>query len=92
MDRPARGVRERLAISTVKDSKSGKTYLKLVNILPKPVQTEVTCPGLAAKTAKVTTLQGAWDKQDAVPQTSTTNVSDSFNYELPPYSFTIIEL
>ncbi|MCR5819577.1 MAG: alpha-L-arabinofuranosidase [Bacteroidaceae bacterium] len=85
-------VRKRLAISTVNDTRNGKTYLKIVNILPKSVKTEINCPGLASKTTKVTTLQGAWDSQKVEPQTSAVDVSDRFNYELPPYSFTIIEL
>ena len=39
-----KGVRERMAVSTVRDTKTGKTYIKLVNAMPYSVKTNVNIP------------------------------------------------
>ena len=92
--RPAAdNVNRRLVTSVVRDSKTGRTYLKLVNVLPQPVKASISFPGLVSKTAKVTVLKGdGWADRNAVPATSQLQVSDTFTYDVPPYSFSVIEL
>ena len=86
-------VKLRLTTSVVRASATGKTYLKLVNVLPQSVKASVSFPGLTSKTATVTVLKGdGWADRNAVPATSQLQVGETFSYEVPPYSFSIIEL
>lgn len=86
-------VRLRLVTSVVKDSATGKTYLKLVNVLPNSVKASITLPGLTSKMATVTVLKGdGWADRNAVPATSQLQVGETFNYDVPAYSFSVIEL
>ncbi len=88
------GVRERLAASAVKDSKTGKTYLKLVNILPVDVEAHLTLKGLIteAKTCKTTTLSGPYDSTTARPAQGTITLKPECDVTLPAYSFVLVEL
>lgn len=88
------GVRERLAVSTVRDSKTGKTYLKLVNILNHPVTAHLQLRGVldGEKTCKRTLLTGAFDSTSARPEEDTVTLSPDSEYVMPPYSFSLIEL
>lgn len=94
VDNRQSGVRERLAISTVRDSRSGRSYIKLVNMLPCPVSAHVQLDGLltAEQLCKTTTLTGRYDSRDARPQPGTVTLSPDCQVELPGYSFTVIEL
>jgi alpha-L-arabinofuranosidase len=89
-----KGVRERLAVSTVRDSKTGKTYLKLVNVLNHPVQAhlQLRCVLNAQKACKRTILTGAYDSKDARPTEDVVKLSPDCEYTMPAYSFTLIEL
>ena len=89
-----KGVRERLAVSTVRDSKTGKTYLKLVNVLNHPVQAHLQLRGVlsAQKACKRTILTGAYDSKDARPTEDEIKLSPDCEYTMPAYSFTLIEL
>lgn len=83
----------RLVTSVVRDSATGRTYLKMVNVLPRAVRANIAFPGLTAKTANVVVLKGdGFADRSAVPVTTQLSVSDSFTYDVPPYSFSIIEL
>ena len=88
------GVRERLAVSTVQDTHSGVTYLKLVNILNHPVSAHLQLKGLldGEKACKMTILTGNYDSTTARPQEKSITLSADCEYEMPPYSFTLIEL
>ncbi len=88
------GVKERLAVSTVRDSKTGKTYMKIVNLLPVRVDTHVQLKGLldGEKTCKTTTLTGKYDSTKARPVEGTATLSPDCHLDLPAYSFTLIEL
>ncbi len=93
------GVRERMAVSTVRDSVSGRTYLRLVNLMHKPVEAHVVLKGMeqafgpeGKKQTKMTRLSGAHDDRHARPVEHTVSVSPDFRMELPPYSFSLIEL
>lgn len=87
------GVRERLAVSTVRDDKKGKTYLKLVNVLNHDVTARLTLKGVlnGEQVCKRTLLTGAYDSTDARPSEDEIRLSPDCEYTMPAYSFTIIE-
>lgn len=94
-----KGVRERLAVSTVRDSKTGKVYIKLVNVLNHPVKGKLDLGSLKDKfaqsqsvDARLHLLTGNWDDRNAKPMERTIQVSPEFEYELPAYSFSLIEI
>ena len=94
-----KGVRERLAVSTVRDSKSGKVYVKMVNLLNHPVKghlkfdnAEKLFGNNTSLNAKLHLLTGNYDDREARPQTKDIVVTPDFEYELPAYSFSLIEL
>ena len=94
-----KGVRERLAASTVCDTKTGKVYLKIVNLLNHPVKSKIDLSGLAERfngaehiNARLHLLTGKYDDVNARPQESVIKVTPNFEYELPAYSFSLIEL
>ena len=81
----------RLAASTVRDSKSGKTYVKLVNLLPVALETELKSVGLDFPAhASFRRLTGEWNSLDA-RATSPAPIDLTAPLTLPPYSFTVIE-
>lgn len=88
------GVRERLGISTVRNTSTGKTYIKLVNILPVEVTANLKINGLTEgnRTCKIVTLTGEYDSTTAVPTESTTTIAPNCTLSLPPYSFSVVEL
>ncbi len=89
------GVRERLAASTVRDSKTGRTYIKLVNMLPVEVDAHLQLTGLLTeveKVCKTTTLTGNYNSTTARPQKGEARLSQDCSMTLPPYSFTLVEL
>lgn len=87
------GVRERLAVSTVRDNKTGKTYLKLVNVLNHDVTAHLTLKGILneEQVCKRTLLTGAYDSTDARPSEDEVRISPDCEYIMPAYSFTLIE-
>lgn len=89
------GVNERLAVSTVRDSKSGKTYLKIVSALPVEVDAHLLLKDMgvdAEKSCKATVLKGAFDSLTAKPEQTTVQLSADCNVKVAPYSFTVVEL
>ncbi|MCF0199602.1 MAG: alpha-L-arabinofuranosidase, partial [Bacteroidaceae bacterium] len=88
------GVRERLGVSTVKDTKTGKTYLKLVNILPCEVKAHLVLGGVlkGQKNCRTIVLTGAFDSTEAKPYAQMQSFSPDCHYTMPAYSFTLIEL
>lgn len=88
------GVGERLAVSTVRDTRTGRTYLKLVNVLNHDVEAHLTLKGLLAgeKTCKRTLLTGAYDSTTARPKTDEVRLSPDCKYVMPAYSFTLIAI
>jgi alpha-L-arabinofuranosidase len=88
------GVKKRVAVSVVRDTKAQTVIIKMVNLLPKAVQSTVDLNGIdmAGTTAIKTVLQGRPDSKDARPVTSDYPVTGKFNTALPPYSFTVIRI
>lgn len=94
-----KGVRERLAVSTVRDSATGKVYIKMVNLLNHPVKGRLDLSGLEecfngsqSVAARLHLLTGNYDDRDARPQESDLQLTPDFEYELPAYSFSLIEI
>ncbi|WP_295124890.1 alpha-L-arabinofuranosidase C-terminal domain-containing protein [uncultured Chitinophaga sp.] len=87
-------VKKRIAYSIVRDSKSKDLIVKLVNMLPVTVTTNVDLAGVepAAGEAKKIVLQGAPDDKTATPAESSMTVSGKFDTALAPYSFTVIRI
>ena len=94
-----KGVRERLAVSTVRDTKTGKIYIKMVNLLNHPVKGNLKMEGFedlfksqAERTVRLHLLTGAYDDTQARPQVKDMTISQEFEYELPAYSFSLVEI
>ena len=77
----------RIGASVVRDSKTGKRYLKLVNALPSTLKIHVEGINLPA-TVKCQQFTGAIDDQKA----KTTEIETIEPTTLPPYSLRVIEL
>ena len=86
-------VPERVGVSVVRDPATGDHIVKLANLLPVPVTATVDDAGLDLRgAATLTVLQGAPDDRDAVPHTASLTIGDTFTYELPAYSFSVIRV
>lgn len=79
--------------SIVRDSKTGDVIVKLVNLLPVSIETDVRLPGMDGiqSSATRTVLAGA-PETTPLPVTDTIEAGTSFKQELPAYSFTVIRL
>ncbi len=88
------GVKKRIAISVVRDSKSNDLIVKLVNMLPVNVNAQVDLTGLVSpgSTAKKIELQGDPADKNAKPQESSITITDKSTLALNPYSVTVIRL
>lgn len=85
-------VSKRVAVSVVHDSSSNDLILKMVNLLPVEVKTQVRLDGSGERrpSAIRTLLTGTPADQKARPVTDTIFVSNDFSVTLPAYSFTVI--
>ena len=82
----------RVAVSTVRDSRSGRTYVKMVNLLPVAANTTLAATGLQLPaTATFRRLTGDWNSVDARATEPAPIDLSSGTIVLPPYSFTVIE-
>lgn len=86
-------VKMRIASSIVRDSKTGDIIVKLVNLLPVTVNTNMQLPGMENinPSAARTILAGLPDATP-LPVTDTVEVGEHFTLMLPAYSFTVIRL
>jgi alpha-L-arabinofuranosidase len=87
-------IRKRIAVSVVRDSKSNDLIVKMVNILPIAVNTQIKLEGIDAimPSAIRTVLTGTPDDNKARPVTGNIAVSNNFSCSLPAYSFTVIRI
>ena len=85
-------VRNRVAVSVVRDSKSNDLIIKMVNMLPVSIKTHVTLnnTGDVQSVATCTTLSGKPDDRNVTPVTKTIGISKEFPCTLPAYSLTVI--
>jgi alpha-L-arabinofuranosidase len=87
-------VRKHIAVSVVLDSKSGDLIVKMVNLLPVSVRTQLKldeADKLASK-AERTVLTGKPDGSNLLPVVDTISAGTEFPCELPAYSLTVIRL
>ena len=80
-------LKHRLGASVVRDSKTGKTYVKLVNALPCELQLTVSGLDIPAS-AQAEGFEGKPEDQN--PEIKTGEIGTAI--VLPPYSFRVIEL
>ena len=87
-------VRQRIAVSTVRDTQTGRTYIKIVNLLPHPVATQLQLQELLVKpsvAATMTQLTGQLDDTEARPtQPQSITLQPQTDITLPANSFTMI--
>ncbi|MCK7555703.1 hypothetical protein MKQ70_12025 [Chitinophaga sedimenti] len=86
-------VKKRVAFSIVRDDPSKDVIVKLVNLLPVAVNTNVDLGDISVSGKAVkTVLQGKPDDKNAKPEQSEITANKQFDTALPPYSFTVIRL
>ena len=87
-------VKKRVAISVVRDSKTNDIILKMVNLLPSPVESGIDLSGLnsTAQEAKLTVLKGQPAENKVLPEETKIAVSKDLKYTLPAYSFSVIRI
>lgn len=87
-------VNKRIATSVVRDSKTGDLIVKMVNLLPVGVKTQVKLDqqGNFAVKAERSVLTGKPDGRNLKPVVDEISVSNDFICDLPAYSFTVIRL
>lgn len=87
----------RVAASVVRDSKSGQTWLKAVNVLPVPVRLAVDAKGMPiADKARYEGFSGKDTNAQAMPQTESGDCTKAPDgrliVELPAYSMRVVAL
>jgi alpha-L-arabinofuranosidase len=85
---------KRVAVSVVHDSKTNDLIIKMVNLLPVIVNSELNFEGLNAigSSAIQTVLSGKPTDKILKPITSNITINDKFTYSMPAYSFTVIRI
>jgi alpha-L-arabinofuranosidase len=87
-------IQKRIAVSFVRDSKSGDLVIKMVNLLPVAIKSSIDLSDFdlsSVETVK-TVLQGNPGDKTVQPETSSIAVSKELQPELPAYSFTVIRI
>ncbi len=95
LDNRRDAVQKRFGVSVVKDDRTGDYIVRLVNMLPVEVTSNVQLEGvvLTNPTATKTLLSGSPEDSDVKPVVSDFAVKgNSFDYTLPAYSFTVIRI
>ena len=90
-----------LVASSVRDTKTGDIILKLVNVTPFAMQSQINLAGLGAVKPLATRIvlsgdptgsNGFENPRSIMPQTGEIRVGKSFVYDAPPHSFTVIRM
>lgn len=95
LNNDADAVKKRIGVSVVKDEQTGDYIVKLVNLLPVEVTSQVKLDGAALvnPTATKTILTG--DPKDKAAKSITSDFEvkgNDFAYTMPAYSFTVIRV
>lgn len=93
-DNNRENVRLRIGHSIVRDSKTGDIIIKLMNLLPVKVNTKLNLEGILGTTVRATaeTMAGKPADEGVAPVKTELEVSPMTDYEMSPYSFTVIRL
>ncbi|QHS59727.1 alpha-L-arabinofuranosidase C-terminal domain-containing protein [Chitinophaga agri] len=85
---------KRVSMSVVRDNQTKDVIIKLVNISPFNITSDIDLGGLsvAGTQASLTVLQGRPSAKDVVPVVSTLTVAPQFQAAMPAYSFSIIRI
>lgn len=87
------GITERLKASVVRDSETGDTIVKIVNLLPREVELAIDVPSIRQDCNAVkTVLTGRPDQLDAKPLEISFKAGGKFTESIAPNSLTIIRL
>lgn len=95
LDNRQEAVKKRVGASVVKENESGDIIVKLVNLLPVSVRSQVELDGgaLIHPSAIKTVHTGDPKDKQAKPVSSGFELSgNNFSYEMPAYSFTVIRI
>ena len=95
LDNGLDAVKKRVGVSVVKNSVSGDYIVKLVNMLPVEVCSEVEFEGVAFVNSKAqkTVLTGSPSDENVTPLKEEMEMREhGFTYTLPSYSFTVIRI
>lgn len=84
-------VSKRVVASVVKDSKSKDAIVKIVNMLPRELDSDLPFVKSSAKISK-TTLHGAYDAEKFESEASKVSAAEVRKMKLPPYSLTILRI
>ncbi len=87
-------VKKRVAVSVVKDSSTNDFIVKMVNLLPVGVTSEIDLSPLKinASDAEITVLQGNPADKNVQPSVGKIKVESLFQHHLPAYSFSVIRI
>ncbi len=87
-------VLKRIAVSAVRDSKSDDLIIKIVNMLPVTINTQINLSAIGATSTQgiCTVLTGLPDDTNARPVSRKIAVSTDLRQLLPAYSFTVLRL
>ncbi len=87
-------VKQRVASSVVIDAASGDLIIKLVNVLPVEVNSTINLKdlGLDNQDAVLSVLRGEPNDENQKPKVSKISISDTFEYKMPAYSFSVIRI
>ncbi|CAH0326192.1 Extracellular exo-alpha-L-arabinofuranosidase [Pseudomonas carnis] len=85
---------KRVAYSITRDQKSGKLFIKIVNMLPVAVKTNIDLSKLSAVSKQVIKkeISGLPGDYKIQPIKTAMDFSNLKSFELKPYSFTVFEL
>ena len=92
IDNSRQDVQRRIGTSVVRDSKTGDVMVKLVNLLPVPVKTQLNGLPLQAGQATLHVLSGSPTDRQARPVEKEVSVADLSQYEMPAYSLSVIRI
>lgn len=96
LDNKQDAVRKRIGISVMKENESGDIIVKLVNLLPAEVESQLKLDGLegANPSATKTVLAGEPKDSRAKPVSAILELAagNDFRYVMPAYSFTVIRI
>ena len=92
IDNSRQDVQRRIGTSVVRDSKTGDVIVKLVNLLPVPVKTQLNGLTLQDGQATLHVLSGVPTDRQARPVKKEIAVADLSQYEMPAYSLSVIRI
>lgn len=89
-----RKVNLRIGQSVIRESKTGDIIIKLVNLLPISVNTNLYLPSLQGYNpiASTSILTGDIRSKTAIPVNGNLAIGEKFSYKMPQYSFTVIRI